>query len=421
MIYLVLIFFSALVLLSYVFDITSRYTRIPGVILLMVLGILLKLLTKYTSLEIPNLQPLLPVIGTLGLILIVLEGSLDLTLDKEKKTIIFKSVVSGILLFLLFAGVFAYYLVAVYQIPLHQAFINVIPLGIISSAVAIPAAANLDQNDKEFVTYESSVSDVLGILVFDFIFINTMEKSKGMAGFFGDIIFTLILSVIFSAGLTFLIQKIRHHVKYVIIMTFIVLVFASAKLVHLPSLLVVLIFGLMMNNMHLFKFEKVKEFLDFEGFREELISFKHITGELTFLVRSFFFIMFGYYTNLSDLLNLTNLGISVLITISIFALRALFFKFILRQSFNPLLFYAPRGLITILLFLNVPEAIRLPFMNEGTVSQIIFLSILVIIVGNIIGKRRQAKVPEFEIVNTKEQDDSELEPDNDEEQSVANL
>ena len=39
-----------------------------------------------------------------------------------------------------------------------------IPLSIISSAVAIPSAASLLKHQKEFVIYESTFSDILGVI-----------------------------------------------------------------------------------------------------------------------------------------------------------------------------------------------------------------------------------------------------------------
>jgi hypothetical protein len=75
----------------------------------------------------------------------------------------------------------------------------------------------------------------------------------------------------------------------------------------------------------------------------------------------------------------------------IFILRALYFKLVLRMPLKPLVFFAPRGLITILLFLSIPDDQLLPFMNKGLITQVIFISILLMTFGNIIfiGKRKE--------------------------------
>ena len=63
---------SILLLLAYVFDITASKTKIPSVILLLLLGFGAKLVTESLNISIQNLNPILPILGTIGLILIVL-------------------------------------------------------------------------------------------------------------------------------------------------------------------------------------------------------------------------------------------------------------------------------------------------------------------------------------------------------------
>ena len=154
-----------LIILSYIFDITSKYSKIPGVILLIALGIGIQLLGQYTKIQIPNLKPVLPVIGTLGLILIILEASLDLKLQKKKKVLIVKSISSAFILFATFTAAFTYVLVHFFGYSVRDSILNGIPLGIISSSVAIPSAIFLNSDQKEFVVYESSFSDIFGILL----------------------------------------------------------------------------------------------------------------------------------------------------------------------------------------------------------------------------------------------------------------
>ena len=383
MTYYILIALCVVIIFSYIFELSAKYTKIPGVILLIFTGMLIHSLTDNFNIKIPDLSVLLLIMGTIGLILIVLEGSLDLTIDSSKKKLIANSITSSIVLLLVFVSLITLVLVYIYHFSLRQSLINSIPLGIISSAVAIPSASGLIKTDKEFVIYESSISDIFGILAFDFILANATSIGKGLIGFAFEILVTIILSVVFSSALAYILHKINHHVKYIIITTAIILVYSLAKLVHLPSLLVVLIFGLVMNNNHLFRNKFSSKMIDFQSFDSELISFKHITGELTFIIRSFFFIMFGFYTNILDVLDIDSLIFASIVTVSIFILRAIFFKTVIKIPLNPLLFFAPRGLITILLFMNIPEDLLLPSMNKGLITQIIFLTILMMTFGNV--------------------------------------
>lgn len=388
MTYYILIAFCIIILLAYFFDITAKYSKIPGVLLLILTGIGINHLADYFSMYIPEINKILPVMGTLGLVLIVLEGSMDLTLKKNKTRLITGSLFSSISLLLIFVVTFTCIAVYFFQYDIKTSLINIIPIAIISSAVAIPSAVDLSTDDKEFVTYESSLSNIIGILFFNLIYFSDGNVFSGVFIFFTELIVMLIFSVLFSAGLAILLHKINHHVKYVIIMTAIILVYALAKLFHLPSLLVVLIFGLVMNNNALFKNILPAQIINFEEFNTDLNSFKNIVTELTFVIRSFFFILFGFYTSISDLMSLKNLLIALIIAASIFIFRALFFKIALRVPLNPLLFFAPRGLVTILLFLSIPATMLLPLMNVGVVTQVIFITILVMTFGSMFFKKK---------------------------------
>lgn len=388
MTYYILIAFCIIILLAYFFDITAKYSKIPGVLLLILTGIGINHLADYFSMYIPEINKILPVMGTLGLVLIVLEGSMDLTLKKNKTRLITGSLFSSISLLLIFVVTFTCIAVYFFQYDIKTSLINIIPIAIISSAVAIPSAVDLSTDDKEFVTYESSLSNIIGILFFNLIYFSDGNVFSGVFIFFTELIVMLIFSVLFSAGLAILLHKINHNVKYVIIMTAIILVYALAKLFHLPSLLVVLIFGLVMNNNALFKNILPAQIINFEEFNTDLNSFKNIVTELTFVIRSFFFILFGFYTSISDLMSLKNLLIALIIAASIFIFRALFFKIALRVPLNPLLFFAPRGLVTILLFLSIPATMLLPLMNVGVVTQVIFITILVMTFGSMFFKKK---------------------------------
>ncbi|HOU96209.1 MAG TPA: cation:proton antiporter [Bacteroidales bacterium] len=373
-----------IVFLSYIFDISGRYTRIPGVILLIGLGIIIQIIANATGLQIPNLKPFLPVMGTLGLILIVMEASLDLKFEKEKTLTIIKAISSAIVLFALFVSLMAFVLVKLLHQPLRVSILNVIPLAIISSAVAIPSATNLSQNLREFIIYESSFSDIIGILAFDFILYNEGSVAHGLIKYFvsGGII-TVIISIILTLGLALLMHKVKYHVNYVIILTSVIAVYVLGEIVHLPSLLMVMIFGVVMaNNRFVENKPFVNRYIDFEKFRNDLESFKKILGELTFLVRSFFFIMFGFYVKIEGLLNKENIIISLAIVLIVFMLRWLFFDKVLRVSGNTLVFFAPRGLITILLFMSIPEESRIPFVNEEVITLVIFMTIILLMIGN---------------------------------------
>ena len=78
-----LILISGIMLLAYLLDLSAKFTRIPTVIWLLSMGWGLQQLAHFAQIKVPSLNCILPVFGTIGLILIVLEGALDLKLSKR--------------------------------------------------------------------------------------------------------------------------------------------------------------------------------------------------------------------------------------------------------------------------------------------------------------------------------------------------
>ena len=380
------------IVLSYLFDISSKYSKIPAVIFLIGLGILLQVISRSTGLNIPNMEPLLPVIGTLGLILIVLHASLDLKLEKRKYVLLRKSVLSALVLLVLVVTVASLIFVRILNYPVITAVLNSIPLGIISSAVAIPSAGHLMAQEKEFIIYESSFSDILGIMAFDFILYNEGSLSDGIPHYLFAGILTVVIAIAATSAIAILLHKISYHVNYVIIMTAVILIYALAKLYHLPALLIVLVFGLALSNSKIVENTPIKRVVDFVKFRKDVDSFGKILGEMTFLVRSFFFIIFGYYTSLEGLFYPSNLLMALFVTAGILVIRWLFIYYVIRIESPALVLFAPRGLITILLFISIPSVHIIPQVNTEVITLVILMTMLAMMLGNIFYARKE-KMP----------------------------
>ena len=86
-----------------------------------------------------------------------------------------------------------------------------------------------------------------------------------------------------------------------------------------------------------------------------------------------------------DVLNPETFGIALGISVLIYLIRAMQLTYF-KVKLMPLLFIAPRGLITILLFLSIPEANRIPFVSKALIIQVIVLSALFMMIGLIFNK-----------------------------------
>ena len=376
----IIITLCTLLLFAYVFEITSSKTKIPAVILLLLLGWGVRQLSQLLNINLPSLSPLLPILGTIGLILIVLDGSLELELNASKKKLIIKSVIVALLpllaLAFLMAFAFQYYSGA----PFKECLINAAPFCVVSSAIAIPSVKNLVSDQKEFVIYESSLSDIFGVLLFNFLAFNSGFKIESVGMFILQLLIIILVSFVATIILSILLKKIEHPIKFVPMILLIILIYEISKEFNLPSLVFILLFGLFLGNLDELKRFKWIERLRPDELNKEVHKFKELIVEATFLIRALFFLLFGFLMETAEIINTDTLIWSASIVAAIFILRAIQLK-ISKLPLMPLLFIAPRGLITILLFLALTPEQSIPLVNKSLIIQVIILTALVMMYG----------------------------------------
>lgn len=200
----------------------------------------------------------------------------------------------------------------------------------------------------------------------------------------------LLVTFITTLGLAYLLSKIKHHVKYAPIILMTVLIYTVAKDYHLPALLFILLFGIFLGNLDEMKENKYIKKLQPEILTKEVQKFKELTMEIAFLVRAVFFLLFGYLIEAREILNYRTVLWAIGICFTLFVLRSIFLL-ILRISWMPLAFIFPRGLITILLFLSIPEKYSVDIINNSLIIQIIILSAFIMMTGLMSNKTVESK------------------------------
>jgi len=263
---------------------------------------------------------------------------------------------------------------------LKDSLINAVPFCVISSAIAIPSVRNLSSSYKEFVTYESSLSDILGVLLFNFLALNETINADSFGNFALQLLLITVVSFVATIGLSYLLSKIEHHVKFVPIILLVILIYSVSKIYHLPGLIFILLFGLSLGNIALFKQFKWARRFDPDELKTEVVKFKDLTIEGAFLVRALFFLLFGYFIETQEVLNGDTFLWALLIVLSIFLFRIIQLK-LSKLPLQPLLFVAPRGLITILLFLSIEPAQSIALVNKSLIIQVILLTTLLMMIG----------------------------------------
>ncbi|MBC5842156.1 sodium:proton antiporter [Flavobacterium sp. F-380] len=398
----IIIALCLLLLVAYLFDLTAARTQIPSVILLLVLGWFVREATLLLDIEIPDLSSTLPILGTIGLILIVLEGSLELELNKSKIGLIKKSSLGAFLPLVVLAIALAYMMHYYGGYSFKDCLTNAIPFCVISSAIAIPSVRNLSKDQKEFIIYESSLSDIFGVILFNFVAFNATFGLETFGYFCLELLIIIVISFVATILLSFLLNKIDHHIKFVPIILLIILIYEISKIWHLPALIFILVFGLSIGNLDELKGYKWTQSFRLDLLNKEVSKFKELIIEATFLVRALFFLLFGYLIKTSEIINTDTLGWAGIIVLMLFVLRFIQLK-MSKIPLSPLLFVAPRGLITILLFLTIAPESTIDIVNKSLIIQVILLTAIVMMLGLMITSKKGEQKIEKPIEGTPEE------------------
>lgn len=385
--YLLIIAFATIIILSFFFNIIAAKTNVPSVLMLIGLGMGLKAAMNSYGFNADDFQldTLLEVLGNIGLVMIVLEAALDLKLEKDKLPLILRSFLTSILglggtMFAL-GGFFMYIFPS---INLYMAIVYAIPLSIMSSAIIIPSVGRLTGRKKEFMVYESTFSDILGIMVFYFMI--GAEGGAGHGSIAMEIILnvlgTLALSIVVAYLMVYLFQHLKMQVKLFLVIAVLLLLFAVGKYFHLSSLLIILTFGLVLNNTDIFFRGPLKNAFDSVQVKPILHDFHSLTLEFAFLLRTFFFVVFGLSITVASLYNFEVAVNSFAIVVIMYLVRYISLRIFAKDHIFPELFIAPRGLITVLLFfvLVKTEGMRLANFDSGLLLYPILISSLVMMI-----------------------------------------
>ena len=417
--YVIIIAAALIIILSFIFNIISNKTNIPSVLMLIVLGVIIQLTIWSPNSEggDSRLMMGLEILGNVGLIFIVLEAALDLKLRREKIGMIFKSFVVAFLALILssfaIAGLFMFLWYdnsTINNVNWVTCLMYSVPLSIMSSAIIIPSVAKLIKQKKEFMIYESTFSDILGIMFFYFLkdnrYVETAEQVvKGVSLNIGA---TVLIAILVSYLLVILFQKLQMQAKYFLMFSVLVLLYALGKMFHLSSLVIILFFGLILNNSKIFFLGPLKKFSVGEKLKASLHELHVITLETAFVLRTFFFVVFGITISISSLFDWHYGLMSLVIVCFLFIIRFVLLRIFSGKQITPQLWIAPRGLITVLLFFSIPNGwvdingglleqydfkydCTIPFFDQGILLHTIILTSLIMTIALILNRGDKVK------------------------------
>ena len=373
---IIIVSLSICIVLSYLFNEIAKRTNVPSVLMLIVAGVILGQVLKFFPEYNVDFFPSLKILGTIGLIMIVLEGALDLELTKEKSGLIGKATllaVLGIIGSILFIAPVFHFLL---NMDIGLSLLYATPLAVISSAIVLPSVVSLNEYDKELLIYESCISDIIGIMVFNLILsiMQTQEVQGSISDFGIEFLITVAVSFVIGIGLVLLFKFLNAKVKLFFFISILILIYALGKMIHLSPLVMILVFGLILKNHKLFFIGPLKNLMTRMEFKKMEKDFHIISRETAFVLRTFFFIVFGLTIDLLSLINFEVLIISLMVFISIYLVRIVLLK-VFEKEGSPILGYiAPRGLITILLFYSIPKDLLSETFQPGVLLWVIILT-----------------------------------------------
>jgi len=383
-----------------------KKTGIPDVAFLMVLGVIIGPVLGIIQAE--TVIQVVPYFAALALIIIMFDGGLNLDIKHVVKTAHFSFTLAilGFILSVIIISVATHY-------ALGWMWLESILLGSIvggsSSAIVFGLVRNIkiSEETKSMLSFESALTDILATIIAFILFeavllghfdLQTLEETLGRA-----IIVGLVLG--FGVGIPWMYVSTKlgnaQH-AYMLTLGILFVLFFLANSLGESGALTALVFGLMLGNKN-----HLARILRFKLPRIEVDDPTH--NQLTFLVRSFFFVFVGLMASFGKI---EYVVFGILVTVAVYFGRSFIGKITLTKRFSKLdrsvtNSMIPRGLAAAVL---ATYPVTMGLSNAEAYTEIIFFIILSSVIITTIGLGKSKKIPPPESVEggfvKKKSDDS---------------
>jgi cell volume regulation protein A len=267
-------------------------TKVPDVLLLMGIGVLLG--PVFGLVGPAGLRHFAEYFGTLALIVILFEGGMDMDIDRlltEFGIASFLVVIS----FVLSMASIAAYLHFVQHWELLRSILLGSILGCTSAAIVIPIVGKMKVSGeiKTLLSIESALSDVLAVVISITLIEVISLGTIGIRTPFRAVVSSFSTAIIGGALAGIIWLKVLNFLKdrrysYMFTLAAVLITFGVLNFLGGSGSIAVLIFGIVLGNSH--SFSKMLNISD-DSLVESTIKFFH--GEMTFFIRTFFFVYLG--------------------------------------------------------------------------------------------------------------------------------
>lgn len=303
---------GAIILVGLAGEWVFKKTGVPSVLILIGVGIVLgpglKLVAPHA------ITSAAPYFGTLALLIILFDGGLNLKITKVIRETPF-ALLFTMLVFVVTAAVSAVIYRTLFGGAWTMAFLLGAILGGTTGAIVIPVVSQLktiSDETKVLLSLESAFTDVF-VVVVALALIGILKNPSAGAGSMLPMVFHSFLDAILLAGLAgilwarFMGMLQGQPLSYMLTLAAILVLYNIAELVGGNGAITILLFGLVLGNMEAI-IAKTHHHIDrLVGLNLEAANFaidvflKRLNEEISFLVRTFFYVLLGLIFDLSTL------------------------------------------------------------------------------------------------------------------------
>jgi Na+:H+ antiporter len=396
---------GGLLVLAFAANRLFQWTRVPDVVVLMATGLVIGPLLHWVRGE--QFQDVTHAFGTLALILILFGGGLELNI-RETLRHFPGGALFGLVSYLATTALIGFLVHYSLRLPRSSAMLVGAVLGCTSATIVLPLLEqwNSPQPVKIILMVESALGDVLGVLCVEFLLEYQRSSGTALGRLVAGIGYEVGVSLAAAVGIGVLWRRLLPKLSeqrfwQVLTFSMVLLLYAGTEAAHASGLLAVLGFGLALANLPGSQPE-LRETMwgAFWGKPSPHRQIHDFHAELAFLVRTFFFVLIGVVVRLGGLERVWPIVFGVLGAIFLARWGAIQMS---RWSWpgvseverEIVLWVMPRGLITVVLALEVLEAggsevAFLPALAFAT----ILLTNIVVVGGSLRLRRGAARIPE---------------------------
>jgi len=366
-----------------------KKTGIPDIAFLMVLGVIIG--PVLGIIQADAVLEIVPYFAALALIIIMFDGGLNLDIKQIMKTAHFAMVLAilGFILSMVIVTLFAHY-------GLGWEWLDSILLSSIvggSSSIIVFGLVRqirVSEETKSMLSFESAMTDILSTIVafmlFDAVLSGHFDINLLGVTFGNAVAVGLLLGLGVGIPWMYVTTKLSNaQHSYMLTLGILFVLFFLARSFGESGALTALVFGLMLGNRH-----RLSRYLKFK--LPEISHDDTMHNQLTFLVRSFFFVFVGLLASFGQI---EYIIFGIVATLVIYFGRIFVTKISLTNKFSQLdrkvtTVMIPRGLAAAVLA-TFPLTLGLP--NGEAYPQIVFFIIMASVIITTIGLGRAKKIP----------------------------